>query len=203
MRRLNEVFHRLRWGRLEERRRRGLERLHDVLARTSFADCYWMTLGLLLGCVRDGAPAPRERSSDFGFMDRDLPQFLSAVRKLRTAGYNLRPPQVNNDGRTTMWTLKYEAVKYDFFLHDRNGANIRWYYHQRKPPLELVNEVPAHDLAEFELYGRRWRIPDNAGELLTRIYGDWRRPNPGYVCWRDCGAIVERYPWTGERRPPD
>ena len=203
MRRANEFFYRLRWGKLEERRRRGLVRLHELLARTAFADKYWMIMGLLLGCMRDGAPIAWDRDSDFGFMDRDLPLFLSAVRMLRGEGYNLRPPQVNNDGRTTMWTLKYEAVRYDFFLFDRSGANIRWYSHQRKPPLEMVNEVPAHGLAGHELYGKRWQVPNNAEDVLTQIYGDWRTPNPGYLYWRDCRAIVERYPWTGERRPPD
>lgn len=203
MRRLNEFFYRLRWGRLDERRRRGLVRLHDVLAKTEFADRYWMIMGLLLGCLRDGAPIPWDRDSDFGFLEQDLPAFRAAMQVLRDAGYNLRPPQVNNDGRTTMWTFKYEAVKYDFFLIQRSGDNFRWHCHQRKPPLELVNEVPAHGLATFVLYDRQWRVPDNAEDLLTRIYGDWRRPNPDYVYWRDCRAIVERYPWTGERRPPD
>jgi hypothetical protein len=203
VRRQNEFFYRLRWGRLEDRRRRGLVRLHELLARTSFGNRYWMIMGLLLGCMRDGAPIAWDRDSDFGFMAGDLPHFLDAVQMLRGEGYNLRPPQVNNDGRTTMWALKYQAVRYEFFLFDRNGANIRWYFHQRKPPLELINEVPAHGLAGYELYGKRWQIPDNAEDILTRIYGDWRRPNPGYVHWRDCRAIVERYPWTGERRPPD
>jgi hypothetical protein len=201
--RVNEFFYRLRWGRLEERRRRGLIRLHGLLAATPFGDRYWMIMGLLLGCMRDGAPISWDRDSDFGFHDRDLPQFLAAMQMLRAHGYNLRPLQVNNDGRTTMWTLKHEAVKYDFFLFDRNGANIRWYCHQRKPPLELVNEVPAHGLAGFQLYGKRWLVPENAEDVLARIYGDWRTPNPGYVYWRDSRAIVERYPWTGERRPPD
>jgi hypothetical protein len=203
VRRLNEFFYRLRWGSLEERRRRGLVRLHDLLATTDFADRYWMIMGLLLGCRRDGAPVPWDRDSDFGFMDEDLPSFLAAMRVLRDAGYNLRPPQVNNDGRTTMWTLKYEAVKYDFFLMQRHGGSYRWICHQRKPPLELVNEVPAHGLAAYVLYDRQWQVPDNAEDLLTRMYGDWRRPDPDYVYWRDCRAIVERYPWTGERRPPD
>ena len=203
MRRLNEFFYRLRWGRLEERRRRGLIRLHGLLAATPFGDRYWMIMGLLLGCMRDGAPIPWDRDSDFGFHDRDLPEFLAAMQMLRAHGYNLRPLQVNNDGRTTMWTLKHEAVKYDFFLFDRNGANIRWYCHQRKPPLELVNEVPAHGLAGFQLYGKRWLVPENAEDVLARIYGDWRKPNPDYLYWRDCRATVERYPWTGERRPPE
>jgi hypothetical protein len=46
-------------------------------------------------------------------------------------------------------------------------------------------------------------MPENAEDVLARIYGDWRTPNPGYAHWRDSRAIVERYPWTGERRPPD
>ncbi|MGH8131122.1 MAG: LicD family protein, partial [Steroidobacteraceae bacterium] len=81
MRKLNEHFYRLRWGPLEERRRRGLIRLHDTLAGTSFADRYWMIMGLLLGCMRDGAPIAWDRDSDFGFMEKDLPPFLTAVRK--------------------------------------------------------------------------------------------------------------------------
>ncbi len=124
------------------------------------------------------------------------------MRKLRAEGYDLRPPQVNNDGRTTMWTLKYQAVKYDFFLFDRNGANIRWYFHQRKPPLEMINEVPAHGLAEFELYGKRWQVPHRPRTSCAHLRR-LAQPNPGYLYWRDCRAIVERYPWTGERRPPD
>ena len=204
MRRFNEFFYRLRWGSLERRRRRGLVRLHEQLSRTPLADRYWLTLGLLLGCIRDGGPISSDRDFDFGFLDRDLPHFLSAMRKLRAAGFDLRPPQVNNDGRTTRWSFKYRGVKFEFFLFDRNGANIRWHCHKRKPPLEMVNEVPAHGFSGFELYGKRWQIPDDPEDVLARIYGgDWRTPNPGYLYWRDCLAIVERYPWTGERRAPD
>ena len=204
MRRFNEFFCRLRWGSLERRRRRGLVRLHEQLSRTPLADRYWLTLGLLLGCIRDGGPIASDRDFDFGFLDRDLPHFLSAMRKLRAAGFDLRPPQVNNDGRTTRWSFKYRGVKFEFFLFDRNGANIRWHCHKRKPPLEMVNEVPAHGFSGFELYGKRWQIPDDPEDVLARIYGgDWRTPNPGYLYWRDCLAIVERYPWTGERRAPD
>lgn len=203
VRRLNEFFYRLRWGRLEERRRRGLMRLNELLSVTQFADKYWIIMCLLLGCIRDGAPIPWDRDSDFGFLDRDLSQFLSAMRMLRGEGFNLRPPQVNNDGRTTKWTLKFQGVKYEFFLFDRKGAKIRWHYHRRKPPLEVVIEVPAHGLAGYDLYGKRWQVPNSAEDILTQMYGDWRTPNPGYLYWRDCRAIVERYPWTGERRPPD
>ncbi len=42
--------------------------------------------------------------------------------------------------------------------------------------------------------------PDNADACLTALYGDWRTPDSHYVYWRDCGATVDRYPWSGERR---
>jgi hypothetical protein len=200
---LNEFISRLRWGTLDKRRRRGLMRLHDLLAGTDFHGRYWMIMGLLLGCVRDGGPIAWDRDSDFGFMDEDLPKLLGAVTLLRGHGFELRPPQVNNDGRTTKWALRREAVKYEFFLFEKQGDSLRWYYHRRKPSLELVNEVPIHGLTDFNLYGRRWLKPDNADENLTRIYGDWRRPDPNYLYWRDCGATVDRSAWTGERRPPD
>jgi hypothetical protein len=200
---VNEFISRLRWGTVEERRRRGLMRLHDLLADTEFHGRYWMIMGLLLGCLRDGRPIAWDRDSDFGFMDEDLPKFEAASKKLRDQGFELRPPQVNNDGRTTKWTLRREAIKYEFFQFERHGDRLRWYYHRRKPSIEAVNEVPAHGFTTFELYGRRWRIPDRAEEILARVYGDWRRPNRNFLQWRDSGAIVDRYTWTGERRPPD
>ena len=203
MRKLNEFVFRLRWGPLEVRRQRGLMRLHDVLAATAFAGKYWMIMGLLLGWMRDGGPIRWDRDSDFGFMDEDLPHFLAAAKKLAEHGFRMRPPQVNNDGRTTKWALKYQGVKYEFFQFERHGGNLRWYYHRRKPPMELINEVPAHGFVDCQMYGRTWLMPDSAEAILNRIYGNWRKPDPDYVYWRDCGATIDRYPWTGERRPPD
>jgi hypothetical protein len=201
VRKLNELVSRFRWGPLAERRRRGLEQLYDLLSQTSFHDKYWLILGLMLGCVREGGPLATDRDSDFGFLDRDRPDFLAAVAMLRKHGYDQRPVQVNNDGRITKWALKYQGYKYEFFQLDRHGDKYRWYYHSRRPSMELVNEIPAHGLNGFELYGRRFLIPDNAEQQLTMLYGDWRRPDPSYRYWRDCQATIERYPWSGMRRP--
>jgi hypothetical protein len=203
VRKLNEFVNRLRWGPLEVRRKHGLIKLHDVLAETSFAGRYWMIMGLLLGCMRDGGPIRWDRDADFGFMDEDLPHFLTAAGKLSDHGFAMRRSQVNNDGRITKWALKFRAVKYEFFQFEKQDGNFRWYYHRRKPAMELINEVPGHGLTTFELYGRRWLMPDTAEEILTKIYGNWRKPDPNYVYWRDCGATIDRYPWTGERRPLD
>ncbi len=144
MLKLNEFISRLRWGTLNKRRMRGLTRLHDLLAGTDFHGRYWMIMSLLLGCVRDGGPIAWDRDSDFGFMDQDLPKFEAAARRLREHGFELRPPQVNNDGRTTKWTFRYQAIKYEFFQFERHGDRLRWYYHRREPSIEAVNEVPAH-----------------------------------------------------------
>jgi len=199
VRSLGEFVSRLRWGALEERRRRGLERLHDLLAQTGLHDRYWLFLGLLLGCVRGGGPIPWDRDADFAFLDHDLPEYLAALEMLRRHGFELRPLQVNNDGRTTKWALRHQGVKFEFFQLDRHGDRLRWHYHRRKPPLELVNEVPVHGLVPFELYGRRFMMPDTAEAQLELLYGDWRTPDPGYVYWRDCKATISREPWTGKR----
>lgn len=199
---LTQFASRLRWGSLESRRARGLVRLHDVLARTGFHARYWIFLGLLLGCMRGGAPIRWDQDSDFAFLDRDLPQFLTALTALRQDGFDLRPLQVNNDGRTTKWALRHEGVKYEFFQLDVRGARLRWHYHRRQPSIEIVNEIPAHGLASLELYGRRFMIPDNPELQLTQIYGDWRTPHPGYTYWRDCRATVSRHAWAGKRRAP-
>lgn len=200
MRRLQELARRLRWGPLEARRQRGIVQLHDVLAATPLHGRYWLFLGLLLGCVRDGGPIAWDRDADFAFLDRDLPAFQQALARLRASGYELRPTQVNNDGRTTKWALRREGFKYEFFQVDRHGDRFRWHYHRRKPPLEIVNEVPAHGFRNFELYGRSFLMPDDAESQLSLLYGHWRQPDPGYVYWRDCQATVSREPWRGERR---
>jgi hypothetical protein len=192
---------------LPERRRRGLQRLNDLLAQTPLAGRYWMIMGLLLGCIRDGGPILWDRDADFGFLAGDRAAFDAAMAHLRMHGFSLRRAQVNNDGRITKWALKFEGMKFEFFQFDEiassesgEGPRLRWHYHLRQPPLELVNEVPAHGLADFELYERRWLIPDQAEAILTLIYGDWRKPDPNYKYWRDCKATVERRPWSGERR---
>ncbi len=200
MRKLKLAIAEWRWGPLPERRARGLVHLYDVLAGTAFHRKYWMVLGLLLGCMRNGGPIPWDRDADFGFHEQDLPAFLAAFEELRRRGFSAARSQVNNDGRITKWAVRREGVKYEFFQFAQLGDRFRWYYHCRKPTLEIVNEIPVHGLDEFELYGRRWLKPDNADACLTALYGDWRVPNPDYVYWRDCGATVDRYAWSGERR---
>lgn len=200
MSRLSVAIQRWRWGTLEDRRQRGLVLLHDVLATTPLGRRYWVIMGLLLGCVREGGPLRRDRDADFGFLERDLPHFLAAAEVLRSRGFDLRRAQVNNDGGVTKWAFKYQGFKYEFFMFLERGSRLRWIYHSRKPSLEVVNEVPQHGLDELELYGRRWLKPVDADQYLTRLYGDWRKPDPNYRYWRDCRATVSRSPWSGERR---
>lgn len=200
MRKLKEAIAKFRWGPLPERRARGLIYLHDVLAGTGFHRKYWMVMGLLLGCMRDGGPIPWDRDADFGFLERDLPDFMAAFGELRRKGFSPCRLQVNNDGKITKWAVRRQGFKFEFFLFEQRADRLRWYYHSRKPRLEVVNEIPVHGLDEFELYGRRWLKPDNADACLTALYGDWRTPDSHYVYWRDCGATVDRYPWSGERR---
>ena len=200
MGKLNDKIAELIWGPLALRRERGLVYLHDVLAQTGLNNKYWAVMGLLLGCMRDGVPIQWDRDADFGFLERDLPEFQGAIEELRNRGFSLRRLQINNDGRVTKWAVRRHAFKYEFFMFEEHGDRLRWHYHSRKAGIEVINEIPAHGLDEFTLYGRRWLKPDNADAYLTALYGDWRTPNPDYVYWRDCGVSIERSPWHGKRR---
>jgi hypothetical protein len=201
VRKLKEAIAEFRWGPLPDRRARGLAHLFDVLAGTGFHRKYWMVMGLLLGCMRDGGPIPWDRDADFGFLERDLPAFMDAFEKLKREGFSPCRLQVNNDGRITKWAVRREGLKFEFYLFEQRGDRLRWHFHHgREPRLEIVNEIPVHGLDEFELYGRRWLKPDNAETCLAALYGDWRTPDSNYVYWRDCAATVDRYPWSGERR---
>jgi len=198
---MKEAIAEFRWGPLPERRARGLAHLFDVLAVTGFQRKYWMVMGLLLGCMRDGGPIPWDRDADFGFLERDLPAFMDAFEKLKRKGFSPCRLQVNNDGRITKWAVRREGLKFEFYLFEQRGDRLRWHFHHgREPRLEIVNEIAVHGLDEFELYGRRWLKPDNAEACLAALYGDWRTPDSNYVYWRDCAATVDRYPWSGERR---
>jgi len=199
MRKLKEKIAELRWGTLELRRERGLVYLHDVLAETEFNNKYWVIMGLLLGCMRDGLPIPLDRDADFGFLERDLPQFKVALGKLRKSGFSVCRLQINNDGRVTKWAVRRQAVKYEFFMFEEHGDQLRWHYHSSKAGLEIINEIPAHGLDEFSLYGRQWLKPEDADAYLTALYGDWRTPDPDYVYWRDCGVSIDRKAWAGKR----
>jgi len=168
-----------RWGPLEERRRNGLVVLHDLLAGTPIHRKYWIIMGLLLGCVRDGGPIKWDRDADFGFLERDLPHFLAAAEVLRSRGFSLRPRQLNNDGSVTKWAFKRQGVKYEFFMFLERGDRLRWIYHSRKLQLELINELPRHELDEFELYGRRWLKPARPPlQRGARIRRRTRYPHP-------------------------
>lgn len=194
MRRLKKLFYRLRWGPLEERRKRGLIRLYDTLAKTPMHGRYWMNGGLLLGCIRDGGPLPHDDDADFSFWESDRRNMLEALEVLRANGFKVRRKRPNNDGTYTKWSLRYQGVDYDFIQMDVVGDKMRWISHAGKPGLEILNEVPNHGLDEIELYGRRWMKPDDHETYLESLYGNWRQPNPNYCAWEDSQAIIAKYP---------
>lgn len=192
---LRKKIYRARWGPLPVRLEYGLKRLYDTLLGTPFHNKYWMNGGLLLGCVRHGGPLPHDTDADFSFWDSDQPQLFAGLRALQARGFRLLPGRHNNDGTQTKWALMLRGVKFEFYRMQCVGDKMRWISHLRKPPLEMVNEVPLHRLDELSLYGRTWLKPDDHETYLRSLYGDWRTPNPSYCYWKDSRAIVRRYAW--------
>lgn len=195
MRAVKEWVCRTLWGTLDERRRRGLVRLYDTLAATEFHRKYWMNGGLLLGCIRDGGPLPHDSDADFSFWEDDLDRFERAVPALRRHGFKLCRKKVCNDGKVRKWAFKRQGMKYEFYLMERRENAMYWISHARKRRLELHCQVPLHGLNEIALYERQWLKPDDHETYLESLYGNWRKPDPGYCYWRDSRAIIATQSW--------
>jgi hypothetical protein len=101
-------------------------------------------------------------------MDRDLPQFCRHAQASRQ-GYNLRPPQVNNDSRTTMWTsnIRQSATTSSFRQQQREYPLV---LPPAKPPLEMINEVPAHGWPNSSCT-ECWQVPAQTEDVDPHLRG--------------------------------
>jgi len=182
----------------EERTRRALLKLYDTLAQTAFHNKYWLCGGLLIGYLRDGRSATSDLDVDFNFWDTDRAHLVDGITALIGSGFRKLHRWVNNTGQVTEWCLEYGGVKFDFFENHRHEDRIRWYSYIVNPRRQMLNEVPFHGLAPFQLLDRRWLKPDDHDTFLSSIYGDWRMPCSDYCFWIDSKAIVSRIPWRGD-----
>ena len=184
-------------GELAPRLREGMVRLHEALRETPFGDKYWINGGLLLGCIRDGQPLPNDPDVDFSYWKHDVGLLLDAVPKLKSSGFRPKFRYINNDGDVTQLSFMYRGVKYEFFEMHESENQMRWYCYGGKPKLELLNAGPMHGLSDYELFGKRWQIPDDPAAYLSALYGDWRTPDPDYNYVTDSNAVIRRREWEG------
>gem|GEM_PF-2541124 len=196
-----EVLHQHR-NKLEE----NLRLLYDVLLETPLASRYWIIGGLLLGWAREGRILGHDfQDGDFGFFRHDRSRFLAALPRLMAAGFTPRKCFCNNDGDPAVYVLEKDWANFDFAEHMQVGSLVRsWNYGPGEDGslMELVSEVPCFELEPFDFIGRSWLKPADHENYLSKIYGNWRKPDRAYDPLRDDWSIVSRRRWSGADRWP-
>ncbi|MBM4440617.1 MAG: LicD family protein [Candidatus Rokubacteria bacterium] len=178
-----------------------LVRLHDVLARSPLAGRYWVIGGLLIGWAREGRALDHDlRDADFALLADDHEAFLAAVPALAAAGFEPAYRYLANDGDVVEYKLLKDGANFDFFLHDRPGARLRYRYFcfPATGAVEMTGEIEAHGLSTMSLLDRTWLKPDDHDAYLTALYGDWRVPRPDFSNLTEDRSVTSRRPWRNQ-----
>jgi hypothetical protein len=182
-----------------------LQLLNDTLAGTALSGRYWVWGGLLIGWAREGRPLRDDcADADFAFRREDMPAFAAGAGALIAIGFEPLFRHVNNAGHATEYTFWRDGAKFEFFLMDPVDTRLLYYNFgagtQGEGPVEAVAAVTAQPLVTFEFLGRTWCKHADHDAELSAMYGDWRRPDPGWN-YMDDRATISRTTWTrpGER----
>lgn len=129
---------------------------------------WWLTSGVLLGHIRDGAWIPWDLDVDLGIWPDDVDRVRAAFR---AAGWPFR-----RDHDSQMWPV-HGNTKIDLHTHYRDGE-IVFKLHGKAQNLRM--DYPAHlfdDLRPTVFYLRRALMPSPPEEYLEHQYGeDWLTP---------------------------
>lgn len=135
---------------------------------------WWLTSGVLLGHIRDGAWIPWDLDVDLGIWPQDVDRVRRAFRQ---AGWPFR-----RDHDAQMWPV-HGNTKIDLHTHYRDeAADTVYKLHGKRQHLRM--DYPAQlfgDLRPTIYYLRRCLMPSPPEEYLECQYGpDWLTPKRGW-----------------------
>lgn len=174
-----------------------LHRLHDVLEDTELSGRYWVWAGMLLGWAREGDLLAHDRDADFALRSEDLPRLVEAVPALRKAGFRTLHRFRNNAGQLTELTFRRHSAKFEFFVFEPVGDELRYFVYGWPPDhlIEVEARVPEQELVPFEFLGRIWLRHADYERELECMYGEWRVPQRNWNYLDDDRATVARSVW--------
>ena len=181
---------------------RNLVFLHDTLAATAIAERYWVIGGLLIGWAREGRVLAHDcQDGDFGLLQQDQEIFLNAIPALVAAGFRPFARYIDNRGITVEYSFTKDGARFDFFLHETVGDQIRCTFFGVSPgpmdqrPIEMISQVPLYGLAPMDFLGRVWRKPEDHEGFLTAEYGDWWLRRPAFDHCTDDRSVIQINWW--------
>ena len=177
-----------------------LRLLHDTLARTQLAGYYWAWGGLLIGWAREGQVLEHDAGdADFALRREDVWRLAGATPALRAAGFAPSHRFRDNQGRAVEFSYRREQAKFEFFVLDQVGDMYRYYNctdgHRGDGAIQAAAEIPVQSTVPFDFLERTWLKHADHEQELTRMYGDWRTPDPDWW-YMDDRASVQREPWS-------
>lgn len=144
---------------------------------------WWITSGVLLGHIRDGAWIPWDRDVDLGVWPEDV---AAAREAFQDAGWPFK-----RDRDSQLWPT-HGATKVDVHAHYRDGATVYKLHGKRQ---EIRMDYPAHlfaDLRPTVYYLRRTLMPSPPEDYLEVMYGpDWLTPKREWN-WRTSPHNITR-----------
>jgi len=179
------------------RYRKNLILLHDVLESTRFAKRFWITNGLLLGWARNRRIIPWDfDDADFGYFPEDRDKFIEVQANLTDAGFELKTINHKPHDIVHRYVFVKDNTRFEFFEMKKKGTKINYTYLLTRNGIKYKMDctIPMHGFEEIKFVGRTWLKPDDHELNLTAIYGNWRKPDPGYFYADDDKSIVDIYP---------
>lgn len=147
---------------------------------------FFLVAGTLLGCVREGEPLAHDRDVDIGIRS-EIPngRIVAALRK--DPGFVL--PLAVSEGASYL-PLSYQSVALDIFKHDRIDDAV-WFGFSRRSG-DIGWRLSAFQVEESVIFGERLRIPSPPERYLTELYGErWRTPDEAFSSVLSSPALVE------------
>ena len=186
---------------------RQAEYFHHLLkfenALTSFGLTSFLMDGTLVGAIRQGAFAGRPADLDFGikvdqnFSLERLNSYLFKKRFVVAPGYKtLRHRQCYQYKYRFLFgifRLHTGSISLVFFSNDEKGNWINpmeEISHRAELPfgsirrVDVISEKNLGNLRTAKIFGREFKVPLNAEELIAAQYGDdWMIPNSRQFAW--------------------
>ncbi|AME08891.1 MULTISPECIES: LicD family protein [Gemella] len=161
----------------------------DVVYSSKLKDySLWLDFGTLLGYYRENDFISHDLDMDFGILIPNLEEFYKIEKTLLQKGL-AKTKEFYYDEKLVELSYDYKGLNVDFIVYERQGnsLNSKTIFYMKnslgKPTrLEVYDySLPFSELKKVDFKGIDIKVPDNAKEYLSALYGkDFEIPNTNY-----------------------
>lgn len=152
----------------------------------------WLDFGTLLGFYRENDFINHDLDMDFGIIINDYDDFLEKEKYLIKKGFS-RTKEFYYKNRLVELSYSYKGLNVDFIVYCRKADVIEsdtifFMTNALGKPTryEVYNySLPFSELEEYNFKAVEIKVPNNAREYLSKLYGeDFEVPNTNYN-WKE------------------